>query len=323
MSTPLRPDMMQRLAFLRLLHIEANQQARRPEPLAAIAVLLLHDAVEQFLILAAEHVRDVSIRRGGNHDQYFEALNERGIELRGRIWARRLSDVRNVLKHTGTLPAASAIEDARAGAASFFEENTPLVFAMHYDSIDMADVVPQERTRERLRAAAAAESAGDRTQAMGELAQAFRELFSEQVGAGFTTGRYGFGTTIRNDPMFASSIGGIFQAIASLAKNNSGTIASTGRKLGQRFGELIRAVTEMQAGMRVLALGIDYARYLRFLNLTPSVMYDGQLHVTARSGYAPNQAEYDECRLFVITSGLRLAEVDAAAAAPSWMPQPA
>jgi hypothetical protein len=59
-------------------------------------------------------------------------------------------------------------------------------------------VVPQEETRARIKAAAAAETSGDRTEAMAQLAEAFRDLFDAQVGYGH--GAFGFGATIQHQP---------------------------------------------------------------------------------------------------------------------------
>ena len=49
-------DEASRLAFIRYLHHQSAQEARLPEPQSSAAVLLLHDAVEAFLLLAAEHL---------------------------------------------------------------------------------------------------------------------------------------------------------------------------------------------------------------------------------------------------------------------------
>ena len=50
-------DEASRLAFIRYLHHQSAQEARLPESRkSSAAVLLLHDAVEAFLLLAAEHL---------------------------------------------------------------------------------------------------------------------------------------------------------------------------------------------------------------------------------------------------------------------------
>ena len=66
----LSQDEASRLAFIRYLHHQGVQQGRLPEPQSSAAVLLLHDAVEAFLLLAAEHLGAAAPREFG---QYWDA----------------------------------------------------------------------------------------------------------------------------------------------------------------------------------------------------------------------------------------------------------
>jgi hypothetical protein len=329
MSDVLDPQKMSRLAFIRLLYQQADEQSRRLGPLAAASILTFHDVIELFLILACEHRSAGPVARDSSILQYWTVLRPRrgyatGVELSSQHAVGRLVSVRNDLKHLGAIPSADDLADARSGTASFLEDNMPRVFGIEFAAIDMADVVPQEGTRAKLKAAAAAEAADDRTEAMALLAESFNELFYEHVRPSMIgSARYGFGPSVSVDPMFRSSIGGMFQAIASLAGNrNTSVIHNTGRKLGQQFGALTDAVAKMQSGMRVLALGIDYARYLRFQQLTPEVYGTGEhRRLGTPPDYAPSRTEYDDSVLFIIAAALRFAELEANAAPPSWRTQ--
>jgi hypothetical protein len=205
---------MSRLAFIRILWQQANEQSRQPGPLASVSVLTFHDAIELFVVLAAEHMGAGPVKPQGGVLKYWEHLlkptksRRGGIKLSGQIAIARLNGRRNDLKHAGGIPSSEQVGDARTSAASFFEENTPTVFGIDFTAIDMADVVPQEDTRAKLKAAAAAEAAGDRKKAMALLAEGFDVLFYETVRPGiFSDGPYGFGRILRPDPMFKSSIG--------------------------------------------------------------------------------------------------------------------
>jgi hypothetical protein len=69
-----------------------------------------------------------------------------------------------------------------------------------------------------------------------------------------------------------------------------------------------------------MAVGLDYARYNRFDQLTPKVFGIGEHRmVQADFDYAPSREEYDYCVQFVIMTALRLAELDADTAKPSWV----
>ncbi len=56
MSVALGPQVVRRLAFIRFLYTEGLEDARRAQPLASTALPMFHDAVEMFLLLAAEHL---------------------------------------------------------------------------------------------------------------------------------------------------------------------------------------------------------------------------------------------------------------------------
>ena len=316
---------MSRLAFVRLLYLQGVDQSRRPEPLSFTSVLTFHDTVEQFLILAAEHLHAPPLGRDGGFMDYWSALRPSrnfadGVELSGKIAMGRLNEVRRVFKHAGGLPGSEAVHDAVAAVAGFLEDNTPRVFAIEFDSIDMADVVPQEHARAQLKAAAAAELAGDRTEAMAQLAEAFAELFSAGMGRGLGSGAYGFGRTVTSQPFLGVSA--MFNTIASsVHQNRRRRVAALGEKLGRHIDQLTEAVEAMQRGMRVIATGIEYARYNRFEALTPTVYGSGEhRHIQAVGGYAPSREEFEYCQQFVITVALRMAELEAHSAAPSWRP---
>ena len=78
---PIDRQIVGRLAFIRFLYSEGVQQSRRPQPLASTAVLSFHDAVEMFLLLAAEHLR-VNLSRNVTFDGYFSEIErDSGIQL--------------------------------------------------------------------------------------------------------------------------------------------------------------------------------------------------------------------------------------------------
>lgn len=89
--------------------------------------------------------------------------------------------------------------------SSFFRDNTAAVFGVAFDTIDMADVVPQEDIRKLLKAAAKAEEAGLRKEAMANLAWAFAKLF--QPYAQSQDSPYGFGGRIRTRSVATDGLG--------------------------------------------------------------------------------------------------------------------
>lgn len=240
----LDPEKINRLAFIRLLYLQGVDQSKLPEPLMYTSLLTFHDAVELFLVLAADHLGLPAQRRDPNFMDYWRILAPSdtfpdGVPLSGQLGMDRLNRHRNALKHAGAMPGRDAVQDALRSVMSFFEDNTPRVFGAQFGGIDLADVVPQERTRASMKAAAAAEAAGNRSEAMALLADAFDHLLNQQK----------FGWPI---------VGGLSRE----------EIAQVDDELGKHLCRVSRAVASMQTAMRVLALDIDYGRYSQFATLT-------------------------------------------------------
>ena len=91
--------------------------------------------------------------------------------------------------------------------------------------------------------------------------------------------------------------------------------------LANQLDRLTNVVRDMQVGLRVVALGIDYWRYHRFLQLVPRIFptADGQHQRHIFPDYAPSQEQFEFCLQFVVTAALRVAELDAYTAPPSWI----
>jgi hypothetical protein len=300
---------MARLALIRLLYIQGAEQSRLPSPRAYSGILTLHDAVELFLGLVAD-------RLGANLPdhlafmRYWDELHPnklgvRGVDLSGRGGMDRLNRLRNGFKHAGTLPGVPAVEQARAEVTTFFEDNTLKVFGISFDQIDMADVVPQQNARTKLKEAAARNSSGARIEAMALVVDAFKEVFDARVRPSpFRGSPFSFGQNI-SYPLRRSQIETIFRQV-----DPNGLLH--GRNLAEQIHLVMESTRAIQVGMRVIALGIDYVQYLRFQAITPSVFRtaDDTRHVVHAPTYAPRDEDFDWCRQFVITVALRLAEVE-------------
>ena len=329
------PDVptLTQLALIRLLYLHGVEQAAKPEPLSAFSLLAFHDAVELFLVLAADHLNAPLPKGDPKFMDYWFLLRPTdsfidGVNLTAKGRMERLNRNRNSFKHAGAPPGRSAVEDALACTASFFEDNTEPVFGIAFDAIDMADVVPQEDIRRLLKSAAATEAGGDRNEAMADLAEAFGKLFHPYTASRYTA--YGFGQTVQR--MHASSIGmsaamqniaGALHRVAQKAGAPQNIkLGSAGRKIDDSVVQLNDVVMALQRGARVMALGIDVARYNRFEQLTPVVYYYGgvgERQVDSNyHGYSPNREEYDFCVRFVIEVALRVADVAANTVEPSW-----
>lgn len=312
----LDPHVMKRLAFIRLLYQQGIDQSHLPEPLTFTSMLTFHDAVELFLVLAGEHL-GASLPDHTSFMAYWAELHPRklagGVELSARAPMSRLNRLRNGFKHAGSLPGAPAVEQSRADVITFFEDNTPAVFGVSFEGIDMADVIPQENIMAKVKAAAATESAGDRIQAMALLGRAFQELFSSVVNPrSYRRSTYSFGPDRASYPPDERAIERTLWRPESRSWDT--------QRLAEQIHGMSEAVVAMQGALRAMALGIDFRRYDRFQRLTPWIIgeWEDGVEFEAPHGYAPNEEEFNYCREFVITAALRLAEVEAHTIAPSW-----
>jgi hypothetical protein len=291
---------MNRLVFIRLLYQQGIEQSRLPEPLKATAILSLHDASELFLALAADKL-GASVQRGVQFMDYFKLLSPQrlagGVELSGRQGMERLNDLRVALKHRGTLPGSAAVAQSCNDTRSFLEDNVQLVFGLAFADIDMAEVIPQADVRDKVKAASTAAATSDLTEAMGLLAEAYDDLF-RIAGPQPSPVSRAFGDTFR--PYVRPP------RIGDVSFDN-------------QLAQITKAVREMQQGLRVMALGIDYWQFVRYQQLTPMIMYflGGRAERRYPRDYAPTADEFAFCRQFIITVALRIAEAESHVATPS------
>lgn len=281
-----------RLAFIRELYRRAAEGSTEPEPLAAMAILGFHDAVELFLHVSATHL-NAELTTRTDFAGYFDRIDAKlpnGSVLHGRPSMLQLNQARVGLKHQGIMPAHASIEGHRAATTSFLEVNTPLVFeGTQLSALDVAQLVIFPETRSHLEASAAALDAGDITTALMEAAFAFAILQGEFRDR---SGLRGFG-------------GWASVSAPSVADDD------VERALGDLASEVEQELERLEGMVEFISLGIDMLRWQRFALWTPRVYKgnDGWRTNMAwtgaeRRGFDASHVDY--CRDFVIDSALRL-----------------
>jgi hypothetical protein len=292
-TVALSPQAVKRLAFIRFLYTQGLEEARRPLPLAATALLSFHDAVEMFLLLAAEHL-GVTLPKHVTFEGYFDEIAKAtGMQLPARNAMRRMNNSRVNFKHHGSIPSATDLEQFRADVTTFFTDATQMVFAADFTGLDMTDLVTQPDALNRLRQAETHAGQGDYTEALALLSEAFDGLLNDYAGRKLrANGR---------------------SAYTWWAPSGSTAGQLHGRdhhpKLVDRMNYIYTALEGMQRAMRVVAMGLDYRRYARFEMLVPGVPYfmDGHREVRPFPGLQVGDDEYQFCKQFVIETALHLA----------------
>ena len=311
-----------RLAFIRYLHHQAAQQGGLPEPQSSAAVLLLHDAVEAFLLLAAEHLGASPPR---DFVQYWDTLSpaklSNGVDLAVKQGMSRLNRVRVNLKHHGVQPGKTAIDQGLADGSTFFAANTPLVFGVDFDQVSMADLIEQEKVRDLVRKAEAATASGENAGAMVALSDASELLLQpRRQPSNAPASPLRFGESI------SRSVQGLQRRISNgLQPSDSRGVDANGfdrQFVAEHISELTRTVAALQEAARVTALGIDYAAYLKFIRLSPKHRdnVQGVREYIVPPGYAPTANDVEFCYQFVVSASLRLTEAHAHLERPPWLP---
>jgi len=300
-----KSTIIKRLAFIKYLYKLAVDQSRRPEPLCSASILTFHDAIELFLQLVSEHL-DVG-KQQPTFMGYWDLISQKlsNQELTQKESMRRLNRARVALKHHGTLPSTLDIEAFRASATNFFEENTPIVFGIDFSDITLVELIQCEDVKNNLKDAEEFLKENKTEESLDKVALAFAQLIDDYESR--KIGRYG------RSPFFFG------ESMIFLSSSYMGINQVTGSEFERRLAEFIDKVREsiesLQQAVKILSLGIDYRRYVKFRLLTPHILrtLDGTYHihwVQWGSKGRPTIEDVQFCIDFVIESAVTLQEFD-------------
>jgi hypothetical protein len=181
MTTVLPATTVKQLAFVRMLYQQGIEQSRQPEPLSAMSILTLHDAVEFFLGLASLHL-GANAKDRIEFIDYWPTLEPHlpaGTQLTSKTAMLRLNKARVGFKHHGNIPSASTIEQSRVAVTSFFMDNTPTVFGVDFNLLDMTAMIVQNIPRQHAETAQVHAAADRYLDAAVELHLAFKALLKD------------------------------------------------------------------------------------------------------------------------------------------------
>ncbi|MFD3522261.1 hypothetical protein [Streptomyces sp. NPDC058653] len=317
------PDesIMKRLGYIRLLHRQAITQSYAPAPLNFSSVLLFHDVMEYFFIVAVAHLGDEGIDLDIPFSKNVKKLRAAdGNRLSYIDAVRRVGDYRNGFKHGGSIPGVDQVEETRRDVTLFLENNCPRLFDIDFADISMLHIVPQQVVRGHLKTGRSAVDGGDIQAGMAKVALAFDHLMSEWgngkylPGSAFGTQRFdfsgGYHSSGRRVEVFPTPSN-------SDVRSATNSLASSANKAMDDFDVQLETLRHV---LRLQIAGIDMAGYARFAMITPhiSMSMNGQRDTVDGEGqlhYTPEN--YDFCEMFVVKSALQLGESDFAI----WMPQ--
>ena len=232
-------------------------------------------------------------------------------ELTQKESMRRLNGARVGLKHHGTLPSKLDIEAFRATATSFFEENTPTVFHVNFATISLIELIQCVDTRNNLAQAEELLKDGKIEDSLDRIAVAFNELIDDYERR--KTGRFGRSPFFFGDSM--TFLDSFFMGLGHGHRGIAGVTSETEDKLAQFIDRVKESIEALQDAVKILSLGIDYRRYVKFRLLTPSILrtIGGGYHIARAQRGARGMPTADDvqfCIDFVIESAITLQAFD-------------
>jgi hypothetical protein len=282
---------MRRLAMIRYLYTLSLDQAKLPEPLYMVALLQFDDAVELFLALASEHLGAGKV--GRELLAYWEAINQKlpGSNLGHKDEMNRLHVARNNWKHHSIRISHIELQDFHINVTNFFQNNTPIVFSIPFDAISMTMLVEDKSVREHIEVSEKFHQEGNIKEAIKEIAIAFDHQFNLFEGEIFSKNSIHYRGISRD-----------------LFSNIDRHVPKELKRFAQDIDEEFKRLKKQ---IKLLSLGIDYRRYIRFMYLTPPVHLmagDGYPYHISGDGFATSSQDYLFCYTYTVECALRLQE---------------
>ncbi len=148
----LSPTIVKRLMLSRYLFNSAMAHANAHNEFASYgAANLLQDAVEIFLLAAAEHV-NAKIAKTNEISTYFDKIDEKIApkSLPFRLRLIQLNKIRVMSKHDAIAPDQKELDGLTTVVQEFLREATRLVFDVDYSSINLISLIDNPAVNELL-----------------------------------------------------------------------------------------------------------------------------------------------------------------------------
>jgi hypothetical protein len=290
---------VQRLSLIKYLYTLGINQSYKSDPMGGLAILNFHDCVELFLQLSAEKV-GVTRTRDRNFMEYWDLISGKGYQLSLKEAMSKLNDSRAGLKHGGVVPSRINIESFRVTTTEFLQESCKLIFNIEFREISLVDFIIFKNTKNHLRMAIENYGKSNVKETLINLAVAFEyslrefEKYFKDKNAEFYGSPFYFGKSMDPHSSFWMGLGG-------------------GDRLSDFIDDTSNSIKNIQDALKILSLGIDYKKYLKFIHKMPFVRFTASGNPTAdiRDDKAKlTESEFEFYKDFIIESALKLQEFD-------------
>ena len=270
---------IRRLTLIKYLFNQGVEQSIKAEPVRGFSILQFHDATEMLLKLAIEH-KNIKKKENGFRS-YWELLPE----LTHKESIMDLNSRRNSLKHEGHIPGKEDILYCKMICEEFLKQSTKNIFGLAFSEISLANLISYNGTREYLVAAEKFLTDKNYIGSIEQSKKAFEELLFEYKSTKLIFGQNAF--DISTGPR-TSSIG--------------------------RVSSTDMSVRDIISVTQILALGIDFKQYSKFMTLTPKTYREASTgHVRIQKKIDPkfnSESNAQFCLSFVVGTSLNLQDFD-------------
>lgn len=292
----LKREHVEWLGIVRYQSDLAENQAKEPEPLNAVSISTIHDAVESMLSLIAEahQVATKSKDFAKLFDTVSDQMKTQGGDLSGHRSAMiALNSARVGFKHHGNQSNKQTIDRHIANGLNFLADAAEQGLNTPFAEVSLLDFVRDPKVREYIRRAddCSSDAAEDRMLAFQYLRLGFETLVQGyQQSKSYYPGR----PLITTKPSFLPSVFGIRAHVG---------------EVGEKAFEWLE---NLDSWVRILVLGIDVQEYTFFLAYTPGVLMTlgGQAVFRWHPGSDLSDDVFRRCRQFVVESAIRLGRRD-------------
>jgi hypothetical protein len=291
-----RDIIIKRLALIKYLYKLGIEQSRQSETIASFSILSLHDSIEMYLKLLAEHLNIKS--DNFNFLDYWTSIPTLTLKESMRNFnARRVN-----IKHKGLLPSKADIEISRVNVTDFFEQNTLPQFGIDFNEISLFSLVQYKNVRLHLENAQKSLDEHRIENCIETVAIAFDELIStyeDSKSSYYGNSPFFFGKDLTFLSSFHMGIGRDYDDRA-------------GRKMGEFIDKVKDSLDGIQKAVKIMSFGIDYKKFVKFKMLTPIIRRTmGGKHVAeiwGKKKWTKENCQF--CIDFVLDSSLKLQEFD-------------
>lgn len=280
---------LKRLAIIKHLYKIGLEQSRQVETVAAFSILSFHDSIEMFLKFLSEN-KNIKSEKFNFIDYWTNIQTLTHMESMRNLNARRVN-----IKHKGILPSKTDIELSRVNTTDFFNQNVITHFGVEFETISLIDLVSYENVKEHLKISQDSLDSNKIEKSIENAALAFDVLLNTYEETKIGNYRY--------SPFFFGK---------DLSFNSAFFMGIKDVKMSDFVDKVKESLESMQKAIKVMSLGIDYKKFVKFSLLTPSITrtLEGN-HVAEIYGdkkWTKENCQY--CIDFVIDSSLKLQEFD-------------